>query len=61
MLKKDINRERGIHMIEVKTKERVGEAMLSFSKIYAEKKADSFCRGRMYEPKVPRKLVRISR
>ena len=56
-----MERERGIHMIEVKTKERVGEAMLSFSKIYAEKKADSFCRGRMYEPKVPRKLVRISR
>lgn len=37
--------------------EKIANAVLSLSARYAVKKANTLCRGRMYEPIVPTKLT----
>lgn len=34
----------------------IGDLLLSFTERYANKKANSLCNGKLYEPKVPKKL-----
>ncbi|WP_155244037.1 hypothetical protein [Butyrivibrio fibrisolvens] len=36
----------------------VCKKILSFTEYYAHKKAKTLCRGKVYEPKIPQKLLR---